>query len=183
MTKLKFLLATLTAIGTTMSMSTTANAWSATYLQGQNWAIICANGKSFSYNGSSAGLDIVGPGLCPGGIVGPGGGDIISEIAKLEKRGAMSKSSSVGFPPHGYPCLGCIPCPGNPEEFCDTVWNVAAPAGLEPGQVVWSTKGMDAKTRSYMVKRYNLRNVITSEKKQKPFPTLKDRIKPKPQRR
>lgn len=24
------------------------------------------------------------------------------------------------YPPHGYPCLGCAPCPGNPTEFCDT---------------------------------------------------------------
>lgn len=25
------------------------------------------------------------------------------------------------YPPHGYPCLGCAPCPGNPTEFCDTI--------------------------------------------------------------
>jgi len=47
-------------------------AWSAMHLGGQNWAIICANGTSHSYSGSSAGLDIVGPALCPGGIVAPG---------------------------------------------------------------------------------------------------------------
>ncbi|KJS07607.1 MAG: hypothetical protein VR73_08455 [Gammaproteobacteria bacterium BRH_c0] len=52
--------------------SSAAWSWSATYLGGQNWAITCANGTSHSYTGSSAGLDIVGPALCPGGIVDPG---------------------------------------------------------------------------------------------------------------
>ncbi|WP_253444581.1 hypothetical protein [Halomonas sp. Y3] len=47
-------------------------AWSATYLDGQNWAITCADGTSHSYHGSSAGLDTVGPALCPGGIVDTG---------------------------------------------------------------------------------------------------------------
>lgn len=27
------------------------------------------------------------------------------------------------YPPNCYPCLGCEPCPGNPSEYCDTVWN------------------------------------------------------------
>ena len=56
----------------TAVFSSGAWAWSAMYLGGQNWAIICANGTSHSYSGSSAGLDTVGPALCPGGIADPG---------------------------------------------------------------------------------------------------------------
>lgn len=54
--------------------SADAYAWSATYLGGNPalWHIKCANGTDHSYSGSSAGLDIVGPELCPGGVVGSG---------------------------------------------------------------------------------------------------------------
>jgi hypothetical protein len=54
-----------------LAASGSAWAWSANYLDGQNWAITCANGTSHSYHGSSAGLDTVGPELCPGGIANP----------------------------------------------------------------------------------------------------------------
>ncbi|MFL6634932.1 MAG: hypothetical protein ACJ8HJ_21720 [Massilia sp.] len=54
-----------------LTYSGAALAWTATYLGGQKWAITCANGQSFSYSGSSAGLDYVGPALCPGGKAAP----------------------------------------------------------------------------------------------------------------
>ena len=53
----------------TMTLSSTAFAWTATFLGGGVWAITCANGTSSSYTGSSAGLDVVGPAACPGGMV------------------------------------------------------------------------------------------------------------------
>lgn len=61
-TKTSMLLAVLS-----LTYSGAALAWTATYLGAQKWAITCANGQSFSYNGSSEGLDYVGPALCPGG--------------------------------------------------------------------------------------------------------------------
>lgn len=106
-------------------------AWSATYLQGDNWAITCANGTSWSYSGSSAGLEIVGPALCPAGIAAPslpegynlkkgillsGKFELIKNRKEIGDRGIQTRRS---YPPHGYPCLGCVPCPGNPTEFCD----------------------------------------------------------------
>ncbi len=49
-------------------VSLPAFGWSATSLGGGKWAITCANGTSSLYSGSSAGLDVVGPALCPGGL-------------------------------------------------------------------------------------------------------------------
>lgn len=107
-------------------------AWSAISLGGGNWAIICANGTAWSYSGSSAGLDTVGPALCPAGIVEqpsvPGGVraqkgiqqgtnmDLLRNRKEIADRGVPALRT---YPPHGYPCLGCSPCPGNPTEFCD----------------------------------------------------------------
>lgn len=108
-----------------------AFAWTATYLQGGNWAITCANGTSWSYSGSSAGLDIVGPALCPSGISAPSNpigfnisvGVLIGKSVDLVKNrrevGDRNNQTRRSYPPHGYPCLGCVPCPGNPTEFCD----------------------------------------------------------------
>lgn len=41
------------------------------------------------------------------------------------------------YPPHGYPCLGCAPCPGsNPVEYCDL---------NNMQKIVWSPKWTAAK--------------------------------------
>jgi hypothetical protein len=66
-----------------------AHAWSATLLGNQLWAITCANGTSSAYQGSSAGLDIVGPTLCPGGVIatGPvGSGKVIGKATNTNLR-------------------------------------------------------------------------------------------------
>jgi hypothetical protein len=109
-------------------------AWSATYLGGGNWAVNCANGSSYSYAGSSAGLDTVGPGLCPGGLVkeNPVGGGVKAfpegvirgvpqsvnrELLQNKKEiGDKSPQKMRGYPPNGYPCLGCVPCG---SSYCD----------------------------------------------------------------
>ena len=115
------------------ALSSKAWAWSAISLGGGNWAIICANGSAWSYSGSSAGLDTVGPALCPGGLAAPSlppGVRVMAGLArnvnlKIAKNLQETTESSVQkaktYPPHGYPCLGCAPCPGNPTEFCDIV--------------------------------------------------------------
>jgi len=33
------------------------------------------------------------------------------------------KAGKKGYPPHGYPCLGCKPCPPPDDAFCDIVWD------------------------------------------------------------
>jgi hypothetical protein len=108
-------------------------AWSAISLGGGNWAIICANGSAWSYSGSSAGLDVVGPALCPGGLIAPSmpaGTRVCAGLAptinlNIVKNRQETTEDSVQkvktYPPNGYPCLGCAPCPGNPTEFCDIV--------------------------------------------------------------
>ena len=109
-----------------------AIAWSATYLGGNNWAIICANGTAWSYSGSSAGLDTVGPALCPAGLAAPnppphrgkietGVSAPLNYVKNLMELGDTTPPALRTYPPHGYPCLGCAPCPGNPTEYCDIV--------------------------------------------------------------
>ena len=127
-------------------VSADAFSWSAINLGGGNWAIICANGTAWSYSGSSAGLDVVGPALCPAGIY-------VQEVprnAKGAEKGlnkkvnhdVLANKKEVGdnsgseakktYPPHGYPCLGCQPCPGNPTEFCDNGnLRIVVPAPLQ----------------------------------------------------
>lgn len=110
-------------------VSTNAFSWTATYLGGGNWAIGCANGTNWSYSGSSAGLDIVGPALCPGGIVAPQVPNgviagipsrvkvnILKNIHEVNERSAPAARS---YPPKGYPCLGCHPCRDKSGDFCD----------------------------------------------------------------
>lgn len=43
-----------------------------------------------------------------------------------------SSSKLKGYPPHGYPCLGCAPCPGNPTEFCDIINAAKVQEPLKP---------------------------------------------------
>jgi hypothetical protein len=31
----------------------------------------------------------------------------------------ISANAVETYPPHGYPCLGCHPCPGEVGEYCD----------------------------------------------------------------
>ena len=40
-------------------------------------------------------------------------------------------TAAKGYPPKGYPCLGCVPCPGNSKEFCDVENNKADAASRE----------------------------------------------------
>lgn len=112
-------------------VSSNAFAWSATFLGGSNWAITCANGTSWSYNGSSAGLDTVGPALCPGGIAqpnGPTGTNVVAGISPRVKINILKNRHETTekripaartYPPNGYPCLGCKPCPDKSGDFCD----------------------------------------------------------------
>lgn len=119
--------------------SSSAFGWTATNLGGGNWAIGCANGTNWSYHGSSAGLDIVGPALCPGGIVGGGqigGGQNLprdikgvaigipisfdrSVIKNKKEIGDSGLSRITRYPPKGYPCLGCEPCNDGSGDYCD----------------------------------------------------------------
>lgn len=105
--------------------------WSGIYLGGGNWAIICANGTAWSYSGSSAGLDVVGPALCPGGLAAPSvprrmrvsegisTGVSLNIIKNLQETTEGSIQGARTYPPHGYPCLGCEPCPDNSGDYCD----------------------------------------------------------------
>lgn len=53
-----------------------------------------------------------------------------SFVVVAQKGGASSPQSlRRGYPPHGYPCLGCAPCPGNPTEYCSTVPTERATGG------------------------------------------------------
>ncbi len=54
--------------------------------------------------------------------------------AKLsaERQEPTTHKVAKGYPPHGYPCLGCAPCPGNPTEFCDINNLKSASPSLKP---------------------------------------------------
>ena len=140
----------------TLLFANTASAWTATYLGGGNWAIGCANGQNFSYSGGSSGLDVIGPALCPGGIVEDlDTVEAISTALKVEKI-----SSAGGFPPNGYPCLGCEPCPGDESEYCDTTSNpVLGSPDIGTGVVVWSLKGFNIEDRKRVGQFYGLPKV------------------------
>lgn len=117
------------AFATLFLGSAQAFGWSAISLGGGNWAILCANGTAWSYSGSSAGLDVVGPALCPAGLAAPNvpagaktGVSTAVDYNLLRNRKEISDrgiAAARTYPPHGYPCLGCVPCPGNPKDFCD----------------------------------------------------------------
>jgi hypothetical protein len=66
----KIVTAAVTAISV-ISLGVARDAFAVSYtdLGGGNWAVNCANGKAFSYSGTSAGLDTIGPALCPDGRV------------------------------------------------------------------------------------------------------------------
>jgi hypothetical protein len=113
-----------------------AFAWSATYLGADHWVVTCANGLVYSYNGSSAGLDVVGPALCPNGFASGGTNEVGIPADRLPNgvtrgispkldRQLYSNMKEIGdakpqalrkYPPNGYPCLGCHPCP---PDYCD----------------------------------------------------------------
>lgn len=109
------------------------------HLEGNKWAIICNDGSGFTFGGSAEGAAEVATLMCPGGArVSPGTGWVItySLLQKFDRgllaetpagggrptglTGRVATAAFRGYPPHGYPCLGCEPCPGNPTEFCST---------------------------------------------------------------
>lgn len=123
-------------------------------LQGNQWAIICDNGSGFSFSGSQGGATEVAGLLCGEAVVNPGGGTGISvgTLAPADRYvrrhgenrytllsplgGSGGPAAFAGYPPHGYPCLGCEPCPGNPTEFCDTT-GVALQAHPDARKAGW----------------------------------------------
>ena len=150
-------------------------------LQGTQWAIICDNGTGYSFSGSATGAGEVAGLLCgPTGthLVSPGGGGVKADVGitrgellradRFVTKGANGRFSLTGagagggqgnlafkgYPPHGYPCLGCAPCPGsNPVEYCDITAIMhpgAAAAGWrvnEQGRIVRTETKADATTR------------------------------------
>lgn len=122
-----------------MCFASSAFAWRATSLGGDKWMISCANGTNWSYNGSSAGLDIVGPALCPAGVISPDDDmddpqlpdDLMKNVTKgipqtflravalnFMEVGDKEPRSVKTFSPDGYPCLECEPCLSG---YCDIV--------------------------------------------------------------
>jgi hypothetical protein len=111
-----------------------AFAWTATYLGGNKWAITCAGGNAYSYSGSSAGLDTVGPALCPADSTNNPAWKVLPKgvsrgVPRSVDRAILLNKKEIGdngprstlrtYPPHGYPCLGCVPCPAPSTDYCD----------------------------------------------------------------
>lgn len=121
-----------------------ADAFRVYKLQGNQWAIVCTGGGGYSFSGSATGAGEVGGLLCPGEsqervvLTNPtkgGANPAYDELLRADRfvtRAANGRYALVGggqgqgnvafrgYPPHGYPCLGCAPCPGsNPVEYCD----------------------------------------------------------------
>ena len=97
--KLRLLLSATVMTGALLN-TPSALAWAAYYLGHNHWAIECANGQMFSYSGSSAGLDEVGPALCPGGLAGPGGNrPVIVKNPPADVRRVVEGGCTPVFPP------------------------------------------------------------------------------------
>lgn len=127
------------------------------HLEGNKWAIVCDDGTAFTFGGSAEGAAEVATILCPGGSrVEPGSGGWVITFSLLERfdrdrltavtagggrqtevTGRVVTAAFRGYPPHGYPCLGCEPCPGNPTEFCSTTFAMQVhPAAARAGFVL-----------------------------------------------
>jgi len=91
---MKKLVAAVLVVG--MSLASPAMAWQAFHLQGNTYAILCADGAIFTYTGSGSGISISGDALCEGhgGIANPGGGQV--GAVKKAKPVMQSGSSSSG---------------------------------------------------------------------------------------
>lgn len=124
------------------------------HLEGRKYVVVCDNGYAFDFGGSEQGAYDVADILCPDpplpplASVGPRTTRALphaSAFVMMSRNGryllrpevAVSLRTALfrGYPPHGYPCLGCEPCPGNPTEFCDIVGIRAHPGAVAQG---WS---------------------------------------------
>lgn len=69
---------------------------------------------------------------------------IFSIIQVFGQKNTNNSAKIKGYPPKGYPCLGCQPCPGNPSEFCDIQNNNTTlqphPEALKLGYVYYENK-------------------------------------------
>lgn len=79
-----------------------AFAWQAYEVRPGKWAIECNDGSMWSYSGSAAGLDIVGPALCAGhgGLANGGGpGKPVTRPATAEVRRVVEGGCTPVFYP------------------------------------------------------------------------------------
>jgi len=69
----------LIATAAIFALSAPAMAWKAYHLEGNQYAILCADGAIFTYSGSGSGLSISGDALCEGhgGIAGGGNTPVV----------------------------------------------------------------------------------------------------------
>lgn len=101
------------------------------------WLIVCDSGPAITFGGSPEGANDFATIFCPGGArVTPGAthGDqaapLVDAKALAEAAGTTIpkvlagksgiKPGLASYPPKGYPCLGCEPCPPPEGSFCDT---------------------------------------------------------------
>jgi hypothetical protein len=151
----------LASFAVAIGSATPAFAWLAQYQAVNKWTIVCANGNAFTYSGSSAGLDIVGPGLCPNGISAPNGDlprgvqkgldaaryggitpSFLQDLYNLKEIGESAPQARAKFPPNDYPCIDCVPCPKSPKNFCSTTGSVLIwrdpSSGMASGKINFS---------------------------------------------
>lgn len=103
------------------------------------WAIMCDTGVTAVFNGTVEGAAEAAEIICESvGHLGPRGQTVVTyeslqpAVSVLAGNGswrgdtrpvrlaAGRERAFRGYPPRGYPCIGCEPCPGRPDEFCST---------------------------------------------------------------
>lgn len=103
------------------------------------WAIMCETGVTAVFNGTPEGAAEAAEIICESvGYAGPRGQTVLTygllqpAVAVLAGNGSWRGDAHAaglaagrergfrGYPPRGYPCIGCEPCPGRPAEFCST---------------------------------------------------------------
>lgn len=113
----------------TLGIAREASAWMAVSIGDNKYAIVCADGHAYTYNGSSAGLGVVGPVLCPGGIVlstPVGDGQLGPATTINPSKVILSSEARVA---NGFPTKTTV---GNPNKVL-TRTNVVLPKGITRG--------------------------------------------------
>ena len=151
MKAITILLGTLAAAAALSSGAKSASAHTVEHVEGKKWIVHCDDGSAFTFGGSEEGAVEVAGLLCPppppppplASATGSVGVRVVPDaetVVTTDRRGraALKPGAAAvlafrGYPPHGYPCLGCEPCPGNPTEFCDIVGIRMHPGALGAG--------------------------------------------------
>ena len=100
----------LVAIAGIFAISSPAMAWKAYHLEGNKYAILCADGAIFTYSGSGSGLSISGDALCKdhGGVAGGGPTGGVKKAKKVNQPAVPTVPAAPTAHKGGYSPTGSV---------------------------------------------------------------------------